>query len=132
MNFRVTQNTNFGNFLLIFGIYFLSNIFFISNTDGIYWDDWCLYNHSLDNIQQMFIEAVGYLGYPISYLHYYLTNVGIFSYRIITFICIFVQGIFLYKIFEKLEFLEKKHIPLLVTIFLISPLYSAKIALINL
>lgn len=118
-------------YLRIFLIYFISYFFLILNFNGIYWDDYTLYNHSWKTLSNMFFQLSGYAGYFTAFTHYVLLKIGVYSYRILTFILMFLSGYFFSKILEKLPFLGKKDIYFLTIFFLIAPLFSARIALIN-
>lgn len=130
MNFLQSEKRTFA---ILFIIYLISNIFLLLNYNGIYWDDWVLYGNSFSTLNNIFIQAVGYAGYVSSGLHYFLLNLGngIFSYRVLTFILLFLNGIFIYKIMENLRIIPKIDIFFIVLFILVAPLYSAKIALID-
>lgn len=120
------------DFFKLFCLYFIANIFLLLNYEGIYWDDWTLYNNSFEAIHLQFSEAVGSSGILISSLHYYLTNdIGVFSYRILTFLLLFMSGVLVFKILASLQILSKRDIFFIVLFFLVAPVFSARIALIN-
>lgn len=48
--------------IVLFMVYPFTNIFLLLNIDGIYWDDWVLYNHSFEVIHSMFKQASGSIG----------------------------------------------------------------------
>ncbi|QNM87383.1 hypothetical protein [Aliarcobacter cryaerophilus] len=119
-------------FLILFSIYFLVNIPMLLNFNGIYWDDWVLVNQNLDILNFMFTEAVGYAGYMASYLHYFMINeLGIYSYRILTFLLLFLSAWFVFRILSSMTIFSSKDRFFISLIFLIAPLYNAKIALID-
>ena len=119
-------------FLILFSIYFLVNIPMLLNFNGIYWDDWTLVGHSLETLNITFFGAVGYSGYATSYLHYFMINeLGIYSYRIFTFILLFLSGWFIFKILSTISIFSSQDRFFITILFLVAPLYSAKIALID-
>lgn len=119
-------------FLVLFIIYFVTNIPLLINFNGIYWDDWVLFGNSIDTLNRMFFEAVGYAGYSASYMHYYMINsLGIYSYRILTFALLFLSGYFVFKILYTIPIFSSKDRFFITLFFLIAPLYDAKIAIIN-
>jgi hypothetical protein hcinC1_06020 len=119
-------------FLVLFTIYFIINIPLLINFNGIYWDDWTLVGHSLDTLNRTFFEAVGYAGYFVSYIHYYMINVlGVYSYRISTFILLFSNVYFVFRILCTISVFSYKDRFFITLFFMIAPLYSAKVALIN-
>ncbi|MFY4764491.1 hypothetical protein ACOTVQ_06605 [Aliarcobacter butzleri] len=119
-------------FLVLFFIYFIVNIPLLANLNAIYWDDWTLVGHSLETLNKTFLGAVGYSGYATSYLHYFMINdLGIYSYRLLTFILLFLSGFFVYMILTTLKIFSLKDRFFITLFFLVAPLYSAKIALID-
>jgi len=119
-------------FWILFAIYFIVNIPIFINFNGIYWDDWVLYNQSFETINNMFLQAVGSAAYPTSVLHYFLINyIGLFSYRVLTFMFLFLNGWFVFKILSTLSIFSNKDKFFITLFFITAPLYSAKIALIN-
>lgn len=120
-------------FVILFIIYLIFNIPLLFNYNGIYWDDWTLYGNSFSTINDTFLQAVGYSGYIASGMHHLLLNIanGVFPYRILTVVLLFLNGIFIYKILESIKIISTKEIFFVVLFILITPLYSAKIALID-
>lgn len=113
----------------LFYIYFFSNIFFLLNFEGIYWDDWTLYNVDTASMLSQF-KMNGTL--IAGYIHTILLNIsnGIFIYRLLVFITFFLSGIFIYKILSQ-QITTEKNSFWITLIYLTIPLNSAKIALIN-
>ena len=119
-------------FLVLFTIYFIINIPLLINFNGIYWDDWTLVGHSLDTLNRTFFEAVGYAGYFFAYMHYHMINyLGVYSYRLLTFILLFLNSYFVFKILYAIPIFSSKDRFFITLFFLIAPLYDAKIALID-
>ncbi len=118
---------------VMLAIYLIANSFLLLNYNGIYWDDWGMYNHSFDTINNMFLQAVGNTAYPTSMLHYSLLNIGngVFGYRILTVVLLFLSGVFVFRILKTLNFLTNQDRLFITIFFLLAPLYSAKIALID-
>ena len=91
------MNINFSekkSILLLFVIYFATNFFLLIN-DGIYWDDWVLYNQNAEDIKLIFYENSGYAGNITSSIHLTLLNIGVLSYRALTVILFFSSLIIL-------------------------------------
>ncbi|MFW2352991.1 hypothetical protein [Aliarcobacter butzleri] len=119
-------------FWILFSIYFIVNIPFLLNYNGIYWDDWVIVDQDLETLNAMFTQAVGSAGYITSYLHYFMINyLGVFSYRILTFVLLFLSGWFVFKILNTVVLFSRKDAIFLIIFFLLAPLYNGKIALIN-
>lgn len=128
MNFL--QNDRKTIFVML-AIYLITNSFFLLNYNGLYWDDWTLFNNSFEAINSQFMENSGFTGILFSSLHFSLLEVGVFSYRALTVVLLFISGVFVYKVLQKLDFFSKEDIFFITIFFLLAPLYSAKIALID-
>lgn len=119
-------------FWILFSIYFIVNIPFLLNYNAIYWDDWVIVDQDLETLNTMFTQAVGYAGYIITYMHYFMINyLGVFSYRVLTFLLLFFSGWFVFKILNTVVLFSRKDAIFLIIFFLLAPLYNGKIALIN-
>lgn len=119
-------------FLILFSIYFLVNIPMLLNFKGVYWDDWTLVSQSIETLNRTFFDAVGYSGYVVSYLHYFMINeLGIYSYRLFTFVLLFLSGWFVFKILSTISMFSLQDRFFITILFLTAPLFSAKIALID-
>lgn len=116
-------------FIVLLLIYLISNSFFLLNYNGIYWDDWAFYNHSYETIDKLFQMHSGYVGTYFSFIHYFLLEIGIYSYRILTFFLIYISAVFIYKILKKIDFFSQEDLFFISVLFLLAPLYSAKIAI---
>lgn len=111
-------------------IYTISNIVMLLNFQGIYWDDWALYNVDHESIISLFRMNGSML---LGYIHSILLSIGngIFIYRFLVFLTFFLSGVLIYKILYK-HILSSKNSAFWVTlIYLTIPLNSVKIALIN-
>lgn len=86
---------------------FMSQVLVLTNYNGIYWDDWVLFSHSSETINNMFLMAAGYSGWYATFLHVVLLKVGIFSYRLIFVIMNVALSYFLYKILSEFKWLSK-------------------------
>lgn len=119
--------------LKLFALYFIANIFLFLNTDAIYWDDWSLFNHTHDDLVIMFTHVSSEVGYFIAHLHYQLLTIGngVFSYRIATFLLLLLAGFFVYRILKTIKSLTNEDVFFITLFFLIAPVYSARIALID-
>ena len=117
------------NILFIFFLYSVSNFFLLLNYDGIYWDDWVLKNQTIDTIKSIFFTNGNFMKF---YIHNFLLTsfISVEVYRSIVFILYFLSGLFVYKLTSKIDVLKEYKI-LITLIYLVVPLNSAKIALIN-
>ena len=127
MQYKVFFKSNIAK---LFYIYTLGNIFILLNFQGIYWDDWTLYNVDNESMMDQFRMNGGLLA---GYMHSLLLPIGngIFIYRILVFITFFMSGIFIYKILSQHISITKEASFWISLIYLTIPLNSAKIALIN-
>jgi len=118
-------------YFILFGIYFISNIFLLLNINGIYWDDWTLIGQNYTDIYTQFKEASG-IGL-IADIYYFLLNIGngIWVYRILIFVLYFITGILLSKVLKSIELINTKDNFYITLIFLVTPLYNARVALID-
>lgn len=97
---------------------------------GIFWDDWILYGVDQKAILNTFREAGGpwagyYHNFLLSFEH------SIFLYRAISFFAYLASGIFVYKILSNVKEITPEARLFIVAIFLIFPVNSARIALID-
>lgn len=118
-------------FVILFITYLISNISLLLNYNGIYWDDWALFNHDFDAINSQFSQNIGAAGIIASYLHLSLLGLGVYIYRILTVFLLFLSGWLVFKILKTIVYFTKKDIYFLTIFFLLAPLYSAKVALID-
>ena len=114
----------------LFAIYTLAHgaIFFIS--ESIFWDDWTISGTKPEDILTTFKQAGAFMEItPV--LHILLLPVGVWSYRALTFFLIFLSGIVFYKIITRFFWVDSSCRFLVTALYLITPLYSARVALID-
>lgn len=118
------------NIRALFLLYLLSNALLLLNINGIYWDDWVIYNQSFDEIKTMANQLTGNT-HLFEYIFLFLSQIGnsIFSFRVATFIFYFIAGLFLYFILLDIKALSKKTAFYITLLFLILPVNSARICL---
>lgn len=113
------------DFYLISVLYFIANILFLSNYDGLYWDDWIGYNQDQQTLKILFAQIQhGIKGDFFLYLNH-LGN-GIFPFRLFTFLANFIMGILVYLILSNIRELDRQSIFFITLLFLVAPLNSAK------
>ena len=115
-------------FYILFALYLVSNLLLLMNVDGIYWDDWCVYNQD-NRTLQLFLNQIqhGIKGDFVLYFSH-LGN-GIYGYRLFLFFAAFIMGILVYLILKNIKELDKKTLFFLTAFFLIIPVNSAKISI---
>src|SRR5580704_3333268 len=113
-----------------FILYTLANTFLLINFQGIYWDDWAIFNHKKETILSIFFQN-GF--FWIGYLHVFLQKIGngVYIYRIFAFFVYFFSGIFLFYILKTIKYFDKQSIFFIVLLFLLAPVDYARIAIIN-
>jgi len=120
-------------YFILFILYSIANIFLLLNTNGIYWDDWTLINNSYKTIASQFCQASYGVGIITTNIHNTLLHIGngIFIYRLLTFIFYFISTILLFQILKSIKELSKRDTFFITLIFMLAPLNSAKVALID-
>lgn len=119
-------------FLIVLGIFFivLFNYILLLINSGMYWDDWTLYFEDMEHIVKVFNQTGG--NDLVGYLHYFMINkLGIWSYKVFTFILIIISGISLYKILENINKLTNTDRVVIAIFFMTYPLFHTKALLIN-
>ncbi|MFY9074609.1 hypothetical protein OZZ08_06530 [Malaciobacter mytili] len=119
-------------FLFIIAIFFilLFNYIFLIINNGMYWDDWVLVFENIEHIVKVF-QQTGGNGF-VGYLHYFMIHIlGIWSYKLFTFVLIIISGICLYKILQNIEKLTDIDRISISIFFMIYPLFHTKAFLIN-
>lgn len=117
--------------LLAISLFYLAahgGILLIPN--AIYWDDWILWNVDFGVIIDTF-RQLGSVFNLFGYLHVALLKAGPWIYRVLTFILVLGSGLFLYRLLEAQKWLQRDHVLLIVIMYLIAPLYAARVALID-
>ncbi|WP_419767379.1 hypothetical protein [Arcobacter sp.] len=130
MNFLLSDKKSM---LILFIIYLVTNSFFLLNYNGIYWDDWGLHNQEYSTIENMYVSVSGYLGYLNIFIQdlFFNINGGIFLSRLLTFVLFFLNAVMFIEILKKFQIISEIERFFIVIFFLIAPLNSAKIAVIN-
>jgi hypothetical protein len=103
-------------------------ILFIPN--AIYWDDWYIFQSSRTDILDTFSQAGSMLNLW-GYLHINLINIGIWPYRLFTFILFFGSGLAFNSIIKNHKEINHEQRFILVLLFLIMPFNMARVAIIN-
>lgn len=103
----------FANFLMLFN-------------NGVFWDDWCMYNMSYSGIQEIYFGIGLRFMAPITYFLQDLTPYPALLYHFIGFTLEFISVIFFYKILTIL-ISDKIKIFWLTAFFAVVPYYGTKI-----
>lgn len=116
--------------IIVFAFYFIAYFLLLLNKNGLYWDDYTLYNHAAQDIIEEFDNA----GLPyFGYIHVYMGALynGIVPYRIAIFMVYLLSGIFLYYTLSNVKSLSKNTVGIITLIFLLLPVNNARITLID-
>lgn len=118
------------NIQTLFVLYLLSNILLLCNINGIYWDDWVLYNQPFSELQDMMNQLTGN-AHVFEYIHRTFSSIGneVFSFRLATVLLYFLSGLFLYFILLNIKPIPRQSVFYITLLFLILPVNSARIAL---
>jgi hypothetical protein len=112
------------NWVLIIVAFIVSNFLLLIN-QGVFWDDWELYNNSRENLVQFFARnGVSYVGD----IHFFLQNVTghpAILYHSMSFLFGFLSIAIFYKILEKFN-IESNTIFILTLLFAVMPYNQAK------
>ncbi len=114
--------------LLIF--YSLAHIGLLFILDAIYWDDWTLYNVQPESIFETYKMAGAVFNW-VAYLHTSILSLGTWLYKCLTFILMFFTGVLLWKISERIYWIDRHSRYILVLFFLVLPLNWARVAIID-
>jgi hypothetical protein len=116
-------------FIKLFLIYSAAHfgILFISN--GVFWDDWTIFNNDPETILITFSDAGSFMNIS-GYIHSLLLNIGISSYKFFTFLLMFLSGFYLFLILKRQSWLNEQYCFFITAIFLVFPLYFARVTLI--
>lgn len=124
----INRNENRTPLLIITLIYTLAYGLLLLN-NSIFWDDWVLFNQQPETVLEIFRMA----GAPwTGYTHVFLLSVGdgVLSYRLLVFFCYLISGVCLYFVLRFLK-LSVRDCFFITSLFLLFPVNSARIALIN-
>ena len=116
------------NIYIIFFLYAFSNLFFLLNPHGVYWDGWCVYNQDDSTLKLLFKQIQHGVKGDFFLLLSHIGN-GLYSFRIFTFVATFIMGIFVYLILKNIKEFNQQTIFFITLIFLLVPVNSAKISI---
>lgn len=130
-NRKLILGIPFKEFLHLFVLYTVAHggIFFI--LQAVYWDDWVLFGNKSEVILDTFKQA-GFFLNSFGYLHRFLTsNFDPWIYKLLTFAMTFFGGVLLYRILKKSNWVPEESVFWIVLLYLCTPLYIARVAMIN-
>ena len=85
--------------VILFLLYFISNIFLLLNVNGVYWDDWWILGVEQDTLDKVFYQLDGNAGIVRSKMIGFLSQIGngVLIFRILTFLLYFLTILFLFN-----------------------------------
>ena len=115
-------------YLILFAIYLIAHGLMLT-CNGIFWDDWVLYDVKSDAVIDIFWQNGGIWG---GYFHVFMLSLpkSIFCYRLLIFLSFMFSGFFLNEIMKKITEIDSFSRLIIIIFFLIFPVNSARIALI--
>ncbi len=87
--------------LLILALYTIANFFMLLN-NGVFWDDWCIYNMDFKGIEEIYLGVGLKFMVPITWYLQHLTSTPALLYHFITFGIELLEIILFYKLLENL------------------------------
>lgn len=118
------------SFYQLFLLYAVAHFGILLIPNAIFWDDWVIFNVTSAGILRIWQMAGSILNIE-GYSHVAMLSVGPWTYKVLTFILMFFSGIALWKILEKQKWIDTNSRFLITLFFLLLPLNSARVALIN-
>lgn len=119
-----------GREVLLFGaVYTLVYGYMLLIPGAVFWDDWVLFGASHETIARMFEQASA--SRAITYLHFLLLGLGMWSYKALTFGLWFAMGLLLSRILARNSLFTDGARVAIVLLFLVLPLNAARVAAIN-
>ncbi len=111
-------------------VYLLAHggIFLVLN--ATYWDDWTLVNASPDTVLETFRQA-GSMFNIAGRIHVLLLKAGPWLYHVLVFVLMFASGVFLHRILERQEWLPDGYVLPVTLLYLGTPLFAARVAMID-
>lgn len=123
----MTNRDSLKEITIFFLLYTLSSILFISNFDGLYWDDWCMINQEEQTINT-FMNMIQH-GLKGIFVKIILTfDNPLLASRTFIYIANFITAIMVYFVLKTIKQLNKDDIFYLTLLYLIMPVASSKIA----
>jgi len=98
--------------------------------NAIYWDDWLIFTYPKEFLIDYFIQAGSPYGY-VGFLHILMSSIGFWSYKVATFLCFLVSGIYLYKILIRDFDFNINIVFWICALYLVAPLNIARVASID-
>ena len=117
-------------FFTLFGFYLICHggAFFLM--DAIYWDGWAYIGASNASVLDAWKQAGSFFNL-VGRLHVGILSIGPWLYNSLTFILMFMSGVFLNQILQGREEISDHSRYLIVLLFLILPLYWSRIVMVN-
>lgn len=134
MTMQSTEVDNKNGFLfpwkiasLIYGISYIPLLF---SANSLFWDDWVTIDHETGNIPASKYSSSGSAPWR-HFVEQSLLQSSPILFRVFSFLAFFISGYFFFYILRRVRFLSQNQVIAATLIFLVLPVNSARIALIN-
>jgi hypothetical protein len=118
------------SFLFVSILYFLSQLPIFLTRNGIWWDDWTLFNVESQVIEDMF-KSAGMFPPIDAPLHIFLMSIGPWTYKLLTFILFYFCSIAAYVLMERYLNFNIYQLRTAAVLFAVLPLNYARVAAID-
>ena len=122
----IINNIHYKNYFYFTILYFIANILLLLNLQGVYWDDWTIYNQSFDSKAILFNDIqFGIKGTYSLYVNDLVNSIVVN--RIFIFVSYFIMAILYYNILLTIKFITVKDAFWLTMFFMLIPVNHAKL-----
>jgi hypothetical protein len=111
-------------------IYGLSYLPLLLSAQSLFWDDWVLLDHASGNISTSLYGTTGSAPWR-QFIEQTLFQSSPIILRLFSFFAFFITGYFLFHILRRVRFLTEDQVITATLVFLVLPVNSARIALVN-
>ena len=112
--------------LILYSLSYLPMMLFAK---AYFWDDWLVYKPSDDEIRNL-LKFVG--NTPVrAWIEIGVLDASPMLFRIVTILCYFAAGWFVFQILSRVTFISPSNVRIATLLFLIFPINSARVAMIN-
>lgn len=112
----------------LFAIYLLANITYLLNFDGVFWDDWVVFNQEDLTLALLFSQLQNTIH---GYFLILLSEIGngVYGFRLAFFVMYFISGLMIIAILNTVPLFRGHSAYLIGLFYLISPIFYTKVAI---
>jgi hypothetical protein len=111
-------------------LYGISYVPLLLSAHSLFWDDWVLFDHETAEISSSFYSGTGSAPWR-HFVEQLLLQSSPLLFRLFSFLAFFISGYFFFHVLHRVRFLTQNQVITATLVFLILPVNSARIALIN-